>query len=169
VKMDPRVKTSVAGLQKKFQAETKLAALLTQTSQALLQGSSIRTQLDKLNATASAETKNAIADFQKKLTALLGAPGGFFAPPSPEPTLSRINGEASTLYQQVWQVDAEPTSAQVEALDATEHNSADVLNRWSEFNRTDLPALNRVLRESQIPEIHVQADLKREESGVDEE
>jgi len=163
------VKTSVAGLQKKFQAETRLATLVSQTSQALLQGSSIRRQLDKLNSQAGGETKNAIADFQKKLTALVGAPGGFFAPPSPEPTLSRINGEASTLYQQVWQVDAEPTSAQVAAMEATEHNSADVLKRWSQFSNTDLPALNRRLRDSQVPEINVQADLTHEESGVDEE
>ena len=90
-----------------------------------------------------ASTKEAIETFQKKLTALLGAPGGFFAPPSQEVTLGRVNGQASTLYMQVWQADAEPTSAQMEALSATEHDSADVLKRWNDFKNADLPALNQ--------------------------
>lgn len=168
IKMDPRVKTSADGLQKKFDAETRLSALMTRTSQAVQQGSSIRAQLEKLNAQTE-DAKKAVDEFQKKLTALLGAPGGFFAPPSPEPTLSRINGEAGTLYQQVWQVDAQPTLTQVKAMEATEKNSADVLKRWTDFSNTAVPALNRVLRQSQTPEIHLDANLKQEESGMDEE
>ena len=169
IKMDPRVKATSAALQKKFEAETRLASVMTQTSQALSQGSSIRAQLDKLNTQASGETKNAIAEFQKKLSGLIGAPGGFFAPPSQELTLTRVNGEAGTLYQQVWPVDAEPTTSQAQALSTTEKDSADVVKRWSEFTNSELPSLNRLLRESQAPEIHVEADLNHDESGVDEE
>jgi hypothetical protein len=167
--MDPRVKTSAAGLQKKFQAETRLASIMTDTAQALRQGGSIRSQLEKLNAQANASTKEGIETFQKKLTALLGAAGGFFAPPSPEVTLGRVSGEAGTLYMQVWQADAEPTSAQMEALAATEHDGADVLKRWNDFKNTDLPGLNRVLRDSKVPEVKLEADLHPEESQVDEE
>jgi hypothetical protein len=169
IKMDPRVKTSAAGLQKKFQAETRLASIMTDTAQALRQGGSIRSQLEKLNAQANASTKEGIETFQKKLTALLGAAGGFFAPPSPEVTLGRVSGEAGTLYMQVWQADAEPTSAQMEALAATEHDGADVLKRWNDFKNTDLPGLNRVLRDSKVPEVKLEADLHPEESQVDEE
>ena len=50
IKMDPRVKTSAAGLQKKFEAETRLASMMTESAQALLQGGSIRTQLEKVSA-----------------------------------------------------------------------------------------------------------------------
>src|SRR5579863_5622897 len=50
VKMDPRVKTSVAGLQKKFQAETRMASLMTESALALQQGGSIRAQLEKVTA-----------------------------------------------------------------------------------------------------------------------
>ncbi len=169
VKMDPRVKASTAALQKKFEAETRLASVMTQTSQALSQGSSIRAQLDNLNTQAGGETKNAIAEFQKKLSGLIGAPGGFFAPPSQELTLTRVNGEAGTLYQQVWPVAAEPTTSQAQALSMTEKDSADVVKRWNEFTNSELPSLNRLLRESQAPEIHVEADLNHDESGVDEE
>jgi photosystem II stability/assembly factor-like uncharacterized protein len=167
IKMDPRVKTSAAGLQKKFAAETKLASLTSQTSEAMLQAASIRAQLDKMNA--QGDTKNAVEEFDKKLTALVGASGGFFAPPSAEATLSRASGEAGTLYQQIWQVDAEPTSSQLHAMEATEQSSADVLKRWSDFSKTDLPALNRILHDAQIPEIKAEMDLNYEESNVDEE
>ena len=166
IKMDPRVKTSAAGLQKKFQTEERLAGLVTETSEAVLQAGSIRTQLEKMKA-ESADTKKAVEDFQKKLTGVLGAPGGFFAPPSAEATLSRANGEVSTLYQSVWQADAEPTSSQLKSAEKAGHESTEVLARWRELKNSDLPALNRVLQQSQVPEIKIDADVHSTESGVD--
>jgi photosystem II stability/assembly factor-like uncharacterized protein len=169
IKMDPRIKISTASLEKKFRAETRMASILTESGQALLQGGSIRTQLEKLSAQANASTKEAMDVFQKKLTALLGTPGGFLAPPSQEVTLGRLNGQAGTLYQQVWQADAEPTSSQMEALSATERESADVLKRWAEFKSGDMPALNRQLRESNIPEIQMELNIQSAEPQIDEE
>jgi hypothetical protein len=173
VKMDPRVKTTVADLEKKFQTEKQLASIMTESAQALIQAGSIRAQVEKLSAAANSSTnpatKDAIEAFEKKLTALLGAPGGFFAPPSTDVTLGRVNGEAGTLYGQLWPVDAAPTSSQLEALSATEHESSDVLKRWSEFKSADLPALNRMLRESKVPEVQLDANLHSEEPQVDEE
>ena len=86
-----------------------------------------------------------------------------------EVTLSRVNGQAGTLYMQVWQADAEPTSSQMEALVGDGEDSADVLKRWNDFKNTDLPALNRLLRESNVPEVQLEADLHQEEPQVDEE
>jgi photosystem II stability/assembly factor-like uncharacterized protein len=169
VKMDPRVKTSAAGLQKKLQAETRLAAIMTESAQALLQGGSIRAQLEKLSAQATGSTKEALEATGKKLTALLGAAPGFSGPPPTESTLTRLNGQASTLYQQVWQVDAEPTASQTEALSAVEKEGIDVLKRWTEFKNTDLPALNRQLRESKVPEVQLEANIHQDEPQVDEE
>jgi hypothetical protein len=169
IKMDPRVKISSEALQKKFEVETRAASIMTESAKALVQGGSIRTQLEKLSAQNNASTKEAIEGFDKKLSALLGAPGGFFAPPSQEVTLGRVNGQAGTLYMQVWQADAEPTSSQMEALSATHRDSADVMKRWSDFKNTDLPALNRLLRESKVPEVQLEANLPQEESQADEE
>jgi hypothetical protein len=169
VNMDPRVKTSAAGLQKKFQAESRMASIMTESAQALLQGGSIRAQLEKLTAQATGSAKDALDATGKKLNALLGAAPGFLAPPSPESTLSRLNGQASTLYGQVWQVDAEPTSPQMEALSAVEKDGGDILKRWTEFKNTDLPALNRQLRESKVPEVQLEANIHQDEPQVDEE
>ena len=161
VRMDPRVKVSAAALEKKFQAEKSLASIMSASTQALLQGGSIRAQFETLSAQANPSTKDAIVTAQKKLSAMLDAPA--------ENTLTRLNGQASTLYQQVWQADAEPTSSQMQALSATEHDSVQVLKLWNDFKITDLPALNHQLHELKIPEVDLEKDLHQEESQIDEE
>jgi hypothetical protein len=139
---------------------------MSETSEAVLQAGSIRTQLEKLKL-ESADAKSAVEGFQKKLTGVLGAPGGFFAPPSEDVTLSRVNGEVGTLYQSIWQADAEPTSSQVKAAEKTEHESTEALTRWRELKNSDLPALNNVLRQSHAPEIKIETEPHSIESGVD--
>src|SRR6202035_3257450 len=52
VKMDPRVKVSTAALDRKFQLETRLASLLSETSTAARQASSMDEPLQKLNQQA---------------------------------------------------------------------------------------------------------------------
>jgi photosystem II stability/assembly factor-like uncharacterized protein len=169
VKMDPRVKASSAELQKKFQTESHLASMVSESTKALQQGGLIRAQLDKLNSQGNTRLKSSVEDFQKKLSALMGAPAGFFAPPSQEATLSRLNGEATNLYQHVWQADAEPTAAQIAAESTIDHDRADVMKRWNEFKSTELPAINAALREAKIPEINLQAQIHQDEPSVDEE
>jgi photosystem II stability/assembly factor-like uncharacterized protein len=167
VKMDPRVKTSPADLRKKFETETRLAARVSESTQALLEAGAIREQLAKLSGNSAHKVN--LESYEKKLDALLGSPGGFLAPPSPEANLNRVSGQAGTLYQQVWQADAAPTTAQMEAMNAIERDNAEVMRRWSDFKNTDLPALNRLLRDSQIPEITLPQDTKHEDVEGDEE
>ena len=167
VKIDPRVKTSAAGLQKKFQAEMKLSSIASEVAEAEMQGNSIRTQIENLSPEAVAKIKMALEPVQTRLGELLGTPGGFFAPPSKEVTLSRVNGEASTLYQQVWQSDAAPTAAQMQAVAAIDRDSADVMKQWKEFKAAELPALNRALHEARSPGIDPAMEFHQEEVEVD--
>src|SRR5581483_12015616 len=169
VKMDPRVKLSDADLAQKLRAELKLASIMDDSSHALSQAGSLRAQLAQVNAGSNQSLKDAVANFEKKLTELAGAPGGFFAPPSAQLSLSRVNGNAGTLYQQIWQVDAVPTSSQNEALSSTEQASTEVLGKWNEFNEHELPSLNRILRDGHAQEIRPQADFHQTETDVDEE
>jgi photosystem II stability/assembly factor-like uncharacterized protein len=169
VKMDPRVKTSAAGLEKQFQLETRLASLLSQTSQAALQAGSIRDPLQKLSQQATGPVHDSVQAFQNKLVGILGAPAGFAAPPANEITLSRVNGQVAILYGQVWQVDAEPTTSQSAAVAATEHDAQDVMQRWDALRTVDLPALNRTLTDANLPEVKIDADPHKEDGGMDEE
>jgi len=84
-------------------------------------------------------------------------------------TLSRVNGAVGGLYQQVWQADAEPTVPQTEAVAAAERDLKDVMARWNMLKSSDLPALNKSLRESNLPEVQVQADAAGPEMQSDEE
>ena len=169
VKMDPRIKIPAVDLEKKFQLETQLASMVSESTDAILQANSIREQLKKLTSEANGAAKDAADSLEKKLNALLGTPGGFLAPPTAEVTLTRLNGDASTLYQQVWQVDALPTSSQMQAFSTTQQASADVMKRWREFKNSDLPAANRSLRDAHIPELRLDSEIHYDQSQGDEE
>jgi photosystem II stability/assembly factor-like uncharacterized protein len=169
VKMDPRVNISAIALEKKLQLETELASLLSKTSRAAMQADSIRQPLQKLSQQASGAAKDSVVAFQAKLAAVLGASGGFFAPPSSEVTLTRVNGQAATLYSQVWQADAAPTQAQSEAISTATRDALDALKHWDDLKTSDLPALNRALRAANLPELQIESNPRREEDSTDEE
>ncbi len=169
VKMDPRVEISSAGLQKKFQLETRLASLLTETSKAVMQAGSIRDPLQKLSQQATGTAHDSIQAFHTKLVAVLGARAGVVSPSADEITLTRVNEQIATLYGQVWQADAEPTATQFEATAAIERDASDAMKRWDALKASDLPALNRELRTANLPEVNIDPDPHHEDDGMDEE
>ncbi len=162
VKMDPRVRVSRAGLEKKFQLEMRLAPLLGETSKAVMQAGSIREQLQRLTQQPTGATRDSIQAFQTKLAAVLESPAGAI-------TLTPVNGQVTVLYGQVWQADAEPTATQSEAIGVSEHDAADVMKRWDALKNSDLPALNRELRAANLPEVQIESNPHQEDAGMDEE
>src|SRR6185437_6142213 len=64
VKMDPRVKTPPAGLEQQFQMETRLASMMTQAGEAVLQARSAGEQLHSLAPKASGQARIAITAFE---------------------------------------------------------------------------------------------------------
>jgi photosystem II stability/assembly factor-like uncharacterized protein len=167
VKMDPRVKVSAAGLEKKFRLEMQLSSSFGETSTALRQAGSLGETLQKLSQTATGTARDSVVAFQNKLAAIVGSEP---APHAPEAiTLTRVNGQLGTLYGQVWQADAEPTGAQTEPGATAERDASDVMKRWEALKASDLPAFNRVLHDSHVPEVQIESNPHQEESGVDEE
>lgn len=167
VKMDPRVKTSAIGLEKKFELEKRLASSLSETSEAVLQAGSLRDSLQKLSQQASGETSSLLEAFQNKLAALLGGSPGSSA--AGEITLTRVNGEVQVLYGQVWQADAEPTAAQSAAAASTESEASNAMKKWDTLKSSDLSALNQALRSANLPEVHVESDPRLDETGMEDE
>jgi photosystem II stability/assembly factor-like uncharacterized protein len=161
VKIDPRIKASAAGLEKKFQFETRLAVQFDRTSKAVLQANALHESLQKAGQQPGA-VHDAIQAFQTKLDALMNSQPGTNAS-----TLTRANGDVETLYGQVWQVDAEPTASQLEASASAERNAAEVMKQWEALKKTDLPALNHALSGAGLPEAEVEADPHPSESGMD--
>jgi photosystem II stability/assembly factor-like uncharacterized protein len=167
VKMDPRVQISAASLEKKFQLEMRVGSLLSETSKAVVQAGSIGEPLEKLSQQATGTAHDSIEAFRTKLAALLGVASGFAAPPADAVTLTRVNGQVAVLYGQVWQVDAEPTVAQSEAIAATEPDASDTMKRWDALKTLDLPALNRELRAANLPEVQIESNPHEADSGMD--
>jgi photosystem II stability/assembly factor-like uncharacterized protein len=169
VKMDPRVKTTLLGLNKKFDAETRLAQITSQTSLALAQAASIHDQTEKVKSQVGAQANSPMDSFEKKMDSITGSGGGGpSAPQSEESTLSHANEESGTLYQQVWQTDAEPTLSQMKALTAVEHDSAAPLQQWKAFMGEDLTALNHTLHEENEPEVKVEVTAPQNEDDSED-
>jgi photosystem II stability/assembly factor-like uncharacterized protein len=165
IKMDPRVKITPAALEKKFELEVRLSSLVSQTSQAVMQAGSIHDPLEKLAKQATGAVHDSVQAFQNKLTEILGAPNA--APDAV--TLPRVNGQLTTLYTQIWQADAAPTTAQSEAVVAAERDTSEVLKKWDALKSSDLPQLNRALHDANLPPLKFDSGAHEEDSGMDEE
>ena len=182
VKMDPRVKTTREGLSLEFEKQQRLAWLMTQNAADLTQASALREQVQKLtgkatnatgdNATNAPASKisgplaNAVAAFDKRLSALLGA-GGFGAPASASPTLNRASGAIAGLYSELDRSDAAPTAAQLAAIETAEKDFSAVRKLWQDFQLTDLRALNRQLKSAGLGELQLGA-TPHSPSGADD-
>ena len=108
VKMDPRVTTSLGGLQQQFDLQHHLASLLSASTEAVGQVGSVREQIKTILTQASGSIKDSLQQFDNKLKLVLDGPGKP-ASGKKEPTLSSVNGAASTLYAEVDRADAAPT------------------------------------------------------------
>jgi photosystem II stability/assembly factor-like uncharacterized protein len=168
IKMDPRVKTPPTGLQQMFTLQMQLSSLLTSTSQAALQASSIGDQIDKISDKATGPVSDAIAAFKKKLQALRGS--GMPMQNSEEVvTLGRVNSAVSGLYDDVDRADATPTVAETTGSAKEAKDASGILQKWDELKKTDLPALNRALRSANLSEIQIEATPKVSDDETDQE
>lgn len=165
VKLDPRVKTSSEGIRQMFELQTRLASLLTNTSEASLQARSIKQQAGKLAGKAGAAA-DALDAFNKKFKQLSEGSG---QPGSEEITIRRVNAAANTLYTEVDRADAGPTIAQVQATDSAERDGTTILKQWTDFKNVDLPAVNNALRSAGVPEISLSATSQNGADQGDEE
>jgi hypothetical protein len=154
IKMDPRVDATPDDLEKLFALESKLAASVNNSSEAALEAHSIREQVDKLSKSTAppvpAPIKEELEKLDKQLDSLLdgveksanaGAAHG----------LDGLAGETSSLYGQVGQADAAPTSVQEQASTRTISELSKVLPAWQQIEASSIPDLNRLLQAAHLP------------------
>jgi hypothetical protein len=155
VKMDPRVKTPLAGLHQQFDLQMRLASLFTDSTKAVVEARSIREQIKAILPQTSGPIKDSIQAFADKLKLVLDGPEKP-VPGSKEPTLSRVNGAADTLYTLVDQADAAPTAVQATATTQAEQDASVALKQWEEMKASDVSALNAQLRDAHLPELKLE-------------
>jgi len=164
VKMDPRVKTSTAGLEKKFDLERQLATAMNDGSKAVTEARSAQEQLAKLGASVSETLKDAVKSLNEKVSEALE--GG---KEKSDGALSDTNSSLIALYKQVEQADVEPTMAQEKAAEETRDQLSKELRAWSDLKTKDIRSLNERLRSAGQSEIDVTRPAQPQEHGENEE
>jgi hypothetical protein len=166
VLMDPRVKVAEADLRRQFDLLSQLSSLLTDGSRALLQGRSVKEQLDALEKRASGATASAISSLDADVSKLLEAEQGATTPAT-EASLREVVGKILGLYGSLGQADAAPTAAQASAVAAVSQSLPPLLRRWQSLVAERLPVLNRRLKRAHLPLVDVHAAPSGEEEGLD--
>ncbi len=151
VRMDPRVKTNAADWQQNFEQQSQLASIINTGSKALRLARSLETQIDELARQSKAPAAE-LAALKAKLQALLDPPARS-AGAEPVPTLAETTAEASELYGSLERADAAPTKAQAAAAAKLGVEFRREQEAWEQLLKDDIPALNRKLQSSGVPEL----------------
>jgi len=137
VRMDPRVKTPLAGLRQQFDLAQRIVAAWRKDSLALAEVRAMRARLDTLKQQAGPGSRaDSIAALDSKLAALVGAGAGRFGGggrggAAAGPTLASLNGQLGGLYGLLQGTDASPTLQATNAVAAAERGLGSVLGRWA--------------------------------------
>jgi hypothetical protein len=158
LKMDPRIKTPLADLERQFALQRSSAEGMNESFGALAELKAARDQIAQAEQkSTSADTKHKLADFDKKAAALEGAalPGFSGVPVSgkqPE-NLSTLQQHLSALLTIAGAADLAPTPTTLRVSVEVESALKERLASWRELKRADLPALNAVLANEKLTSI----------------
>jgi hypothetical protein len=138
IKMDPRVKTTVADLQKQhdlsydcYNARKEIMTISNEIA-------NIRSQIKTIQSNANAELLTSLKQADELLAKLQGAPRN-----SREPGFSDIENTFAALFGTLQETDMPATSQTINAVKETKSNYAKVLNDWNLFKTKQLSELNK--------------------------
>lgn len=163
VKIDPRVKVPASGLALMFQAQTRLAEMLSRSTTALLQARSAHEQIESLAGKTHDGLSDAVAALKEKIDILLDGHNRSGSEQASDATLSRVNSDTGSLYAEIDRPDAAPSAAQVKALSEIERDFPLMMKQWDEIRTTAIPALNQRLNDAGLSEIVIEANPRTEE------
>jgi hypothetical protein len=156
VKIDPRVKTSVADLARQFELSQALAQALQRDSDALRDVQSLRRQIrDVRQRLTGRDASRDLASLDEKLAALEGRGGGFGAAAGGSDGLAQLNGQLGQLYGILQGADVAPTTQAVAAIAERQQALEGILTRWEELQGRDVGAVNDRLRRAGLPQLQV--------------
>ena len=160
IKMDPRVKTSIGGLQQQFQLSNELYRQLLALSPAVEQASTARKQLKDLQSRASGETLAMVKALDQRLQELAGGvarrPGAGAEPP----TLGGLRTRFLTLFGVLQEADVAPSSQAINAVGELLPQLPPLMQHWEAIKTQDIPALNQQLKNANLPELKLETVVK---------
>jgi hypothetical protein len=157
VKMDPRVKTSAADLERQFQLATKLATYVGEFSAVVTRADDLQKQIAARSkeAAGNAEALSALADLQKKIEAIAGSAAGggfgffgFAVPGAPPPTLRQVSAAFGALLGIVDGADVAPSADATAASAKWQSAGTATLARWEAIQSQDVARANLLLQKA---------------------
>ncbi|MEO7971445.1 MAG: hypothetical protein ABI698_09105 [bacterium] len=160
VKMDPRVKFAPLALSQQVALEKQIVAAMNQTFATVRQISALREQMKTLLSqtkpgTADAAIAEAAGALDKGASELLAVEQTY--PPVGIVSVAALNGSLGSLLLLVEGSDAAPTAQANEAFVTYKRLLEQQVLKWEQLKDRDLPALNEMLRQRQMPFVKVEA------------
>ncbi len=154
IRMDPRVKTPLAGLEQQFAQSMQVYGAIGRQQAMLDSVRAVRAQLKALAARAG-ETPagKATSDVDAKLAALEGGGAPGFGAPVTTTTLTGIRAVLDGLLELLQGADVAPTSQASKAVADQVRALADLETRWKALQVSELPGLNTALTQAGLPEV----------------
>jgi photosystem II stability/assembly factor-like uncharacterized protein len=166
IKMDPRVKTSAAGMQQQFKLSNDLYTRLLTLSPAAEQVVDVRKQLKDLQPRATGEALAAIKALDLKLQALGGGATRRPGPGTEPPTLGGLKTKFLTLFGVFQEADVAPSTQAAAAVADLEKQLPPLMERWNAVKAQDLPALNKQLKDASLPELKLESVVLPAQAAV---
>jgi hypothetical protein len=156
--MDPRVKIASAALSQQLELELKIIEAMMQSFSAVQQINDLRAQLKdiqgKLNSDPGAkQLLDAVDSLDKKAADLVAVEQGW--PPVGIASTATLNGALGSLLLLVDGADAAPTAQAASAFGTYQSLLAEQLAKWNALKEKDLPTLNALLAQRQLPAIRI--------------
>ncbi len=158
VNMDPRVKTPAKGLQQQFDLSMQCYRGLRQVYETMLQLRSLRMQLKPLiDQSAPGVLLDSLTALNRKAALIEGGEAAreidimYFSVQGSrgqEENFAGLQTKLAYLMLLLQSADATPTTQAVAAVHESQQSLKEVLGRWSELKKKDLPMLNEQLKKA---------------------
>jgi hypothetical protein len=167
VVMDPRVKTSMADLQRQFELSNKVYQNLLTLQPITEQVTALRAKVDGVRAKASSADSARYEDLSKKLEAFAGA-GGRRRGPQTE-SLAGTQGGLQALLSVIQEADVAPATPVAQAAETLNTSTAAMVQRWKELETNDVAPLKNQLGISDLRELRLDPASKDVSHSVNQD
>ncbi len=170
VKMDPRIKTSLADLQAQSNLESGAVAGMDQSYDALNQVVSIRAQIKEIAPKAKGKLAESLASLDEQCAGLAGATvSTFYGTPSSgkeAENLSTINQHFGQLLAIADSADVSPTTQASQVYAKLSEQMNTLAHRWQSLTETTIPELDRELKKSGLSQLDPRKPLEHSMGGA---
>jgi hypothetical protein len=160
IKMDPRIKTSAAELQKQFEAAIEVSRRQSEINEAQRSVKEVLLQARQLRSKASqnAALVPALDAFIQKAEDVAGAPADRFGvlpskPAKEHEDLESLHSKFAKIFSAINGGDLAPTMEAMQAFGTAQRDLAAVMAKWEAFTSKDLPAVNGQLKQAGLAPI----------------